>query len=161
MEYPYKLRLPRDISKSELLVTLDNMLESNPEKVVNDLDTAFRVSIHAVEGLEEVRRKIGLLKEVYPDVDVSLVRLIFDLPSANIYSLAMFGLALCRHRRSHWGCKFAEVLAEIGSQKFKGFEAQLFSELAKAIESGDWGRIIREACKLHYLFSAYSYGLEL
>jgi len=108
-----------------------------------------------------VSRKIGLLKEVYPDVDVGLITLVINLPSANIYSPAMFGLAHCRHRGSRWGCKLAEVLAEIGSQKFKGFEAQLFSELAKAIESGDWDRIIREACRLHYLFSAYSYGLEL
>jgi len=49
----------------------------------------------------------------------------------------------------------SEVVAKIGSQKFKGVEAQLFSELAKAIESGDWDRIIREACRLQHWFFAY------
>jgi len=153
--------LPRHIFKSELLVTLDEMLKIDLEKLVRVLYVAFRMNLHTAESSEEVRRKIGLLEEVYPDVDADLIVLVINLPSANIYSLAMFGLAHCRHRGSRWGCKLAEVLAEIDSQKFNGVEAQLFSELAKAIKSGDWDRIIREACRLRFLFSAYSYGIEL
>jgi len=49
----------------------------------------------------------------------------------------------------------SEVVAKIGNQKFKGVEAQLFSELAKAVESRDWNRIMHEACRLQHLLLAY------
>jgi len=161
MEDPYRLHLPRGISESgsidTLIDRLDEMLKNNPENVVKLLSTAFRMGLHVAEGPEKVGRKTSLLKKAYPDVDVDLVRLIIVLSNVNIYSIIMFGLAHCGHRGSRWGCELAKVLAEIGSQKFKGIEAELFSELAKAIERGDWNSILREACRLHYLFSAYNY----
>jgi len=93
MEYPYRI-------DSELINTLDEELERNPEKLVRALDMIFRADPHVMESSKEVCRKIASLKKIYPDVDVDLLRSIVNLPSTKIYSLIMFGLAPYKHRGS-------------------------------------------------------------
>jgi len=154
MIYPYRI-------DSELIDALNKKLEHEPEELTRALNIVFKAGLHIEEGAEEVGIKISLPKEVYSSVDDGLIRSIINLPIESIYSLIMFGLAHCRHRESRWGCKLAEVLAEISSQKLKGTVAQSLSELAKAIEIRDWSKIMREVCRLYFLFSAYHYRIKL
>jgi len=74
MEYPYRI-------DSELINTLDEKLERNPEKLARALDMVSRADPHVMESSKEVYRKIASLKKIYPDVDVNLSRSIINLPS--------------------------------------------------------------------------------
>ena len=145
---------------SENLISLfqkafENLDKEFQEKIILSLNIVLREELQTVNSLEELERKFQLFREDSLNENTDYLISKINLSDEEIFNLILLELSYCRHRGESQNCKKAESLAKISSQKFKGIEAQLFSELTKAIVNGDWKAVICEARRLYLLITAY------
>jgi len=126
-------------------------------KEEKNLNTALKEDSQTVGNSEKLDIKINLSNKIYlyPNLYVDLVKSVTKESSEEILFRILFELIGCNFIVGLLHCEIAETVAEIASQKAKGIEAQLFSELAKDIENKDWDAIIRNVCRLYHFISVY------